>query len=66
MATMDKLTVTSAYSVYGHAKQLLKIAQRCDDDDAADEVTRIAHALLEIAYQEDEVVAIDGEPLTLN
>jgi hypothetical protein len=63
---MEKSDTASAYCVYARAQELLKVAQRCADDAAAEEVARIAHALLEIAYREDEVVAMDGEPITLN
>jgi hypothetical protein len=65
-APMEKLSPGSAQCVYLRAQQLLKVAHRCEDDDAADEVQRIAHALLEIAYQEDDVVAIEGGSTALN
>ena len=52
--------MSTAKDIYDHAQSLMKIAQRCRDDTASEQVRRIARELLEIAYQQDGV--IDWQP----
>jgi hypothetical protein len=47
-----------AQRLYDHGQELLVLSWDCRDDELAASMRRIAHALLETAYTEDEVVAV--------
>lgn len=47
-----------AQSLYDHGQSLLSLSWECNDEAAAARMRRIAHALLDLAYSQDEVVEV--------
>ena len=55
---VDESPMTLAQVLYDHGQELLTLSWECSDQDAAVRMRNVAHALLDLAYSQDEVVEV--------